>query len=191
MITAMTRSTSELWDGLRADPAWRRLRREGPDACPPTLQLARFLAKHRVRFPRQKAERIRRSLRCDFDGLAREMRRTFADVHDARRDRDRRRRAEVHLAELLQTEFAGCGVAPKIARLALLGAPEVTQVIPIDSRWMNALREAGFEIRPPQLANERRYRFFEDALCEAAYALGVRPTDADGIPFGWLLNEGV
>jgi hypothetical protein len=134
---------------------------------------------------------IRRALDRDFDGLAREMRETFARIHDKRRDRDTRRREEVRLAVLLQEELAGCGVAPKIARLALLGASEVSLVIPIDSRWVSSLREQGADVTPAQLSNERRYREIEDVLVEAAYALKVTPACADGIPFGWLLGEGV
>jgi hypothetical protein len=135
--------------------------------------------------------RIRRALDRDFDGLAREMRETFARIHDKRRDRDTRRREEVRLAVLLQEELAGCGVAPKIARLALLRAEEVTQLIPVDSRWQNALREHGADVTPGDLTNERRYRDVEDVLVEVAYELKVTPVSADGIPFGWLLGEGV
>lgn len=191
VITAMTRSSVELWDGLGRDPDWQHMRRGGPDACPSRDTLQRFLAKHRVRFPAQKAVRIRRAIDRDFDGLAGEIRAVFANVHDTRRDRDTRRREEIRLAVLLQEELAGCGVAPKIARLALMGASEITQVIPIDSRWQNALRDAGVDVTPAQLGTEKRYRPIEDALCEAAWELGVRPVDADGVPFGWLFGEGV
>lgn len=191
MITSMTRSSSELWGGLAADPQWGRMRTEGPKGCPSEATLVRFLAKHRVRFPAQKAVRIRRSVDRDFAGLAKEMRSIFTQVHDARRDRATRRREDLRLAVLMQEELAGCGVAPKIARLALLGASEVTQLIPLDSRWQNALREHGYELTPAQLSNENRYREFEDAICEASYVLGVRPSDADGVPFGWIFEEGV
>ena len=105
---------------------------------------------------------------------------------------ERRRQEEVRLAVLLQEELAGCGVAPKVARLLLLlGAQEITQIIPIDSRWLNALEKAGHAIDTGDLARERTYRPIEDALCDVSYKLGVRPTDADGIPFGWLVSEGV
>lgn len=189
MITSMTRSTNDLWEGLAADPTWEKIRGGGPEACPSEAFLRRFLAAHRIRFPAQKALRIRRSLDRDFAGLAKEMRSTFATVHDARRDKTIRRREEVRLAVLLQEELAGCGVAPKIARLALMGAQEITQVIPLDSRWQNALREHGYDLTPAQLANEPRYREFEDAICEASYVLGVRPTDADVVPFGWTFED--
>jgi hypothetical protein len=131
--------------------------------------------------------RIQRALARDFEGLAREMRETFARIHDKRRDRDMRRREEVRLAVLLQEELAGCGVAPKIARLALLGADEVTQLIPVDSRWQNALREHGADVTPAHLTNERRYREVEDVLVEVAYELKVTPVSADGAGFGWAL----
>jgi hypothetical protein len=133
--------------------------------------------------------RIRRSLDRDFDGLGAEMRRAFTATHDARRSPAIRRVEEVRLAVLLQDELAGCGVAPKIARLLLLGAREITQVIPIDSRWQSALRGVGCDVTPSDLANERRYRDVEDELCEASYRLGVRPVDADGVGFGWLFEE--
>jgi hypothetical protein len=82
-------------------------------------------------------------------------------------------------------------VAPKVARLLIMGAQEITQVIPIDSRWQNALGEAGHGIDSASLSREASYRAIEDVLCDVSYELGVRPTDADGIPFGWLLDEGV
>jgi hypothetical protein len=132
---------------------------------------------------------MERAFRRDFDGLAREIRCTFARVHDQRRDRDTRRSEELRLAALFANELAGCGVAPKVARLALAGAPEVTQLIPIDSRWQGALREAGVNVTPADLTNETRYRVIEDAIVEAAHALGVRPCDADGVGFGWLFEE--
>src|SRR5580704_17139077 len=68
-ITSLTRSTPDLREGLYADPEWLRLRREGPSGCPPVRSLRRFLAKHRIRFPAQKAVRIRRAVDRDFDGL--------------------------------------------------------------------------------------------------------------------------
>lgn len=191
MITAQTRSSRPLWDGLRADPAWRALRSGGPQQCPNGTRLASLLKSHGIRFPVQKATRIRRAVDRDFDGLAAEIRTTFARIHDRRVGRDRRRDEEVRLSVLLQDELAGCGVAPKIARLLIMGATEITQVIPIDSRWQNALAEAGYAISVGELAREDKYRALEDVLCEVSYELGVRPTDADGIPFGWLLNEGV
>jgi hypothetical protein len=191
MITAQTRSTMVLWDGLGADRAWHALRRGGPSECPSASALAALLRKHNVRFPAQKAKRIRRATDRDFGGLAAEVRRTFANVHDRRASRDRRRREEIRIAVLLQEELAGCGVAPKIARLLVMGAREITQLIPIDSRWMNALAEAGHTVTPAELARETAYREIEDVLCDASYELGVRPADADGVPFGWLLGEGV
>jgi hypothetical protein len=191
MITVQTRSTPPLWIGLSADPAWNALRWGGSTNCPSRSALASLLTKHRIRFPEQKAERIRRAVDRDFEGLASEMRNAFARVHDRRASRERRRTEEVRIAVLLQKELAGCGVAPKVARLAFMGAPEVTQVIPIDSRWINALREAGHTVEQSQLAHEEPYREIEATLCEVCDRLGVRPTLADGIPFGWLLGEGV
>jgi hypothetical protein len=191
MITSMTRSSVELWDGLHDDPEWMRLTRGEPSACPSQARVRRLLVRHNIRFPAQKAARIRRAIDRDFDGFAEEMRATFAGVHDRRRARDVRRREEVRLAVLLQDLLARCGVAPKIARLAIMGAPEITQLIPIDSRWMNALREAGADVTPTQLATESRYFQIEEAICEAAYRLKVHPSVADGIPFGWLVGEGV
>jgi hypothetical protein len=72
-----------------------------------------------------------------------------------------------------------------------MGASEITQIIPIDSRWQSALDDAGYAIKPADLADEQAYREIEDVLCEVAYGLGVRPTDADGVGFGWVLEEGV
>lgn len=191
MITSMTRSTNELWDGLRADAEWNALRKGGPRECPSRPTIERFLRGHGIRFPAQKAARIRSSIDRDFEGLAIEMRQTFAQVHDRRRDRVARREAEVRLSVLIQEELKGCGVAPKIARLLIMGATEVQQVIPIDSRWMSALDKAGYELNAAALANEKLYRPIEDVLCEASYRLGVTPATADGVPFGWLFNEGV
>jgi hypothetical protein len=191
MITSMTRSTPELWQELAADPEWRRMGREGPAGCPNQRALSRFLRHHGIRFANQKAARLRRAVDRPFERIADELRDTFARVHDRRRARDVRRREEVRLAELLQDGLAGCGVAPKIARLALLGAREITQIIPIDSRWMTALREHGADVTPAQLSSEQRYRDVEDVLVQVSYELGVTPAVADGIPFGWLLGEGV
>jgi thermostable 8-oxoguanine DNA glycosylase len=191
MITVQTRSTTDLWNALNADPDWHALRRGGPHRCPSRQSLSTFLKKHGVRFPQQKADRIRRSVDRDFAGLAQEVRRTFESVHDKRVSRGRRRLEEVRLSILLQEVLRGCGVAPKVSRLALLGAQEITQVIPIDSRWVNALEEAGHVVKQADLAHEESYREIEDVLCEVSYGLGVRPIDADGVGFGWALEEGV
>jgi hypothetical protein len=189
-VTAMTRDTPALWAGMDADTEWIRLMRKGPDECPSLELLQALLARHRIRFPAQKALRIRRSVDRDFAGLAKAMRETFARVHDKRLNQAARRRAEIDLAVQFQKELSGCGVAPKIARLALMRAEEVTQVIPIDSRWQNALAEQGVEVTPGQLSHESRYRVIEDELCAAAHELGVWPKIADWLPFGWLLPEG-
>ena len=191
MITVQTRSTADVWERLGEDPAWHALRGHGPRGCPSESRIASFLKRQGIRFPAQKALRIRRAVERDFDGLAKEIRRTFANVHDRRVSRERRRQEELRLAVLLQEELAGCGVAPKVARLLMTGAREITQVIPIDSRWLNALEKAGHAIGTADLAHERTYRPIEDVLCEVSYKLGVRPTDADGVPFGWLVSEAV
>jgi hypothetical protein len=193
MITVQTLSTARLWSGLGGDPRWHALRRGGPERCPSRGGIATLLRVHGVRFPEQKAARICRAAAegRDFEGLAKDVRKTLTLVHDARLYRDRRRREEVRLAVAMQDALAGCGVAPKVARLALLGLQELTQIIPIDSRWMNALRDAGYVLTPADLTREDVYREVEDELVEAAWDLGCRPSDCDGVPFGWLFGEGV
>jgi hypothetical protein len=184
-----TRITNDLWLGLRDDPAWNAICRGGPEECPPKASLTATLRRHGIRFPIQKAERLRKARSRDFGAIAREIRQTFEKVHDRRSNPGRRRQAELALSTLLQEELRGCGVAPKVSRLALtMGASEITQLIPIDSRWQSALEEAGHGIRPADLADEARYRPIEDVLVEVSHELGIRPTDADGIGFGWLVS---
>src|SRR5690349_10594921 len=61
MITSQTRDTPELWEGLRADERWMELRAAGPSRCPTERLLARLLSDHPIRFPSQKARRLRRA----------------------------------------------------------------------------------------------------------------------------------
>jgi hypothetical protein len=191
MVTVQTRMTADFWTAMNGDPDWRAVVRGGPERCPSGRSLYSLLSRHGVRFPRQKADRMRHASGCDFDSLAAEVRQTFGHVHDKGATRERRRAEEVRLAVLVQEVLGGCGVAPKVSRLALLGAREITQVIPIDSRWQTSLAKAGHVIDPGDLVRESSYRRIEDVLCEVSHELGVRPCDADGVGFGWVLGEEV
>lgn len=187
MITAQQRSSEEFWKGINADPRWRALRNGGARNCPRESTLVRILADNRVRFPQQKAERLRLGASKDFERIAAAARLVLRERHDTGARRAARRTAEVELAELIQHELRGCGVAPKVSRLMMkLPDGDFEHVVPIDSRWQAALDTAGATVDPASLAKESTYRAIEDQIVRAAYALRVEPMLADGAIFGWL-----
>jgi hypothetical protein len=189
VVTAMT-SAEGLWDRLQQDEkGWQGLVGGGPSNIPSARRIEKILRTNKVRFPAQKAARIHESRKREFDCIALYMRVAFADVHDKKKSVLDRRSMELDLAAMIQDELAGCGVAPKIARLMMYGCEETAQVIPVDSRWQSALAERGVEVTPADLTNEQRYRRVEDAIVDACRLLRVRPKDADGIAFGWLATE--
>jgi hypothetical protein len=186
MITSQTRDTPELWAGLRADERWMQLRAAGPSLCPNERSLARLLGDHPIRFPSQKARRLRRAADRDFEGLADLLRSGLRETHDRRQRREAMRREEVRLACALQEELGGCGVAPKIARLILVLLTEFHHVIPVDSRWQGALEGAGASVPAGAFARESSYVLIEEQIARASYELGVLPAVADGAIFGWI-----
>lgn len=187
MITAQQRSSEVFWQGINADARWRALRNGGARNCPRESTLVRILSENRVRFPQQKAERLRLGASKDFEQIAAAARLVLRERHDAGARRAARRAAEVELAELIQHQLRGCGVAPKVARLMMkLPDGDFEHVVPIDSRWQGALESVGSAIEPASLAKESTYRAIEDQIVRAAYALRVEPLLADGAIFGWL-----
>jgi hypothetical protein len=186
MITSQQRITPDLWRLLDADERWRALQAGGPRACPQERSLVRLLRDHGLRFPTQKARRIRLGASRDFGGLADLARSILREAHDRTRHRRTLRREELRLACAVQEELAGCGVAPKIARLILVLTGTFEHVIPIDSRWMAALESAGADVGRIAVAREATYQIVEEQIVSAAYDLGVLPVFADGAIFGWL-----
>lgn len=186
MITSQQLMTDDLWKRLDADARWRSLRGGGPRGCPSERSLALLFRDQKIRFPRQKAARIKASENRDFEGLATLTRSVLRDNHDRQAHRETRRREEVRVAVALQDELGGCGVAPKIARLALRFTGEFEQLVPIDSRWQNALSAVGVEVEQSSFARESTYVLIEDEIARAAYSLGVPPALADGAVFGWV-----
>lgn len=185
MITSQQLISEDLWARLDADERWRGLRNGGPSACPSERALASLFRDQRVRFPKQKAARIRTARDRDFEGLAALARSVLRENHDRRARRETLRREEVRLAVALQDELGGCGVAPKIARLALRFVGEFDHVVPLDSRWRNALAAVGVEVDQSAFAREASYILIEDEIARAAYSLGVSPVMSDGAIFGW------
>lgn len=186
MITSQTRDTPELWKGLAEDERWMSLRERGPAGCPTERALASILRDHGIRFPSQKARRLRRAADRDFNGLASLLRGSLRETRDRKRAAGARREEEVRLACALQQELKGCGVAPKIARLILVLLREFDHVVPIDSRWQSALEGAGANVRSGAFAREATYVEVEHEIARAAYDLGVLPAVADGAIFGWI-----
>jgi hypothetical protein len=56
-------------------------------------------------------------------------------------------------------------------------------VIPIDIRWLNALKARGVDIEMKKLKDEDEYREVEDVLCRAAVDEGLLPSQADAVVF--------
>jgi hypothetical protein len=187
MITVQTRMSVPFWRDLDADPRWRDLLRNGPEGLPPRRVIQLLLRDHGVRFAGQKAERIRTAASREW-GLIAES--AFAARGTLQvRTRQRHRLTELAAVETIQRELASCGVAPKVSRLMLTGADWALHLVPIDSRWMVALRSHGFEVAAADLSSEPRYRAIEEAICQCAYAHRVPPLYADGVVFGWLSSE--
>jgi hypothetical protein len=186
MITSQQLITEDLWNRLDADARWRALRNGGPMACPSERTLTSLFRDQRIRFPQQKATRVKRAQTRDFTGLAAFARSLLRDTHDKRARPDTLRREEVRLAVALQEELSGCGVAPKIARLALRFCGEFEQLVPIDSRWQNALAAVGVEVEQVEFARESSYVLIENEIARAAQSLSVPPALCDAAVFGWL-----
>jgi hypothetical protein len=186
MITSQQLISDDLWTRLNADARWRSLGSGGPKACPSEFSLAALFGDQKIRFPKQKAARIRTARNRDFEGLATLARSVLREHHDRRARRETLRREEVRLAVAMQAELGGCGVAPKIARLALRFIGEFDHLVPIDSRWQNALGAVGVEIEQSSFSREASYFAIEEEIARAAYSLGVSPVMSDGAIFGWL-----
>jgi len=186
MITSQQLINADLWNRLENDPRWRTLRAGGPGACPSERAIATLFKEQRIRFPKQKAHRIRLARSRDFAGIALLSRSVLREAHDRRSRPEKLRAAEVNLAVALQEELAGCGVAPKIARLLMRFTGEFEHVIPVDSRWKNALDAVGVTVEQADFARENTYVIIENELARAAYDLGVSPVHADGAVFGWV-----
>jgi hypothetical protein len=186
MITSQQLINEDLWKRLDADTRWRSLRSGGPKGCPSERTLAALFRDQRIRFPAQKAARIRSAKTRDFEALGTLARSILRDNHDRRVNRETLRREEVRLAIALQDELGGCGVAPKIARLALRFVGEFDHLVPVDSRWKNALAAVGVEVAETDFAHERTYILIEEEIARAAYSLDVSPVMADGAIFGWI-----
>ena len=186
MITSQQLISEDLWARLDADPRWRALRNGGPRSCPSERSLASLFRDQRIRFPGQKAARVKRAQGRDFEALGSLSRSILRDAHDRRARSEKLRAEEVRLAVAFQEELAGCGVAPKIARLAIRFTGEFEQLVPIDSRWVNALSAVGVDVAQSELAREVSYVALENEIARAAYHLSVPPSLADGAVFGWV-----
>jgi hypothetical protein len=187
MITVQTRMTAAFWRDLDADRRWRNLLHDGPEGLPPTRVVRRLLRDHGVRFASQKADRIRTASSRQWDLIAESALAARGTLNV--RTRQRHRLVELAAADTIQRELASCGVAPKVSRLMLTGADWALHLVPIDSRWVSALRSHGFDVLAADLASETRYRAIENAICRCAYVHRIPPVYADGVVFGWLSSE--
>jgi len=190
MVTSQTRITASFWERLNEHEEWRGLVRANGRQLPTRSSLERCFRETGIRFPRQKAERLKTSRNVSFEELASATRGMLASTHDRGASWKARRQAEVRIAELVEQRLRGAGVAPKIARLMLTGTGDCHHLVPIDSRWLATLARLGVVVSPQQLSRESGYRLVEDQIVRAAHELRVHPVLADGIAFGWLLDGG-
>lgn len=98
---------------------------------------------------------------------------------------------ELTVVNSLLRQGRGMGVGPKVARLMMIWDPQTgsmgsayRRVIPLDRRWINALRQQGEDITC-NLGREASYRHVEAQICRAAEHVGMLPFLADGAVFGW------
>ncbi len=190
MITVQTRSAMDLWDGLHEDPRWSALRRGGPEDSPPRRSLYVFLKKHGVRFPQQKAERIRQAFDRDFAALADEVRETFGRIQTREPRPSAPRGSEaLDLAPGRPSGVRGRseGVAVGPAGRSGDHADHPHRLALAERPRRSRLRHQAGRPRQRRLLPRDRGR-----PLRGLYRLGVpAPPTRDGVGFGWVLAEGV
>lgn len=191
MITRQQRISNSFWNRVFLDRTWRTISESYPKKRPHFRVVQDTLHHLNIRFADSKARQICNAWDRDFATISKTMRTVLSHHHD-RGYSNNCRSAELEVAHLMQVILSGCGVGPKIARLMMLWDPangmglDFRYVIPIDSRWVNCLIEAGVDPSLLNISTENRYRRVETHLVTAAYELGIFPCEADGIIFGWI-----
>lgn len=187
VITSQQRITDGFWAGVHEDEEWSAVAYAGANDPRPTVEaLQEILLRHGVRRHLDKGRWIHRAWEdLDVDVIAQA-------GEDATTEGTTSRASELQVVASLLRECRGLGVGPKVARLMMIWNPELgtmgvsfRHVIPLDRRWINALREEGVDIEP-NLSNEASYRAVEDEICSAAVDAGLLPFLADGAVFGWM-----
>ncbi len=189
-LTSIQPITDTFWNGLYEDEEWMAFVHAGEHDQPPAeADLRDLLRRHCVRRHVDKASWLLRAWNeFDFPTLAQFGVDTIAEGASSR---ESELALVVHIYELL-ADCRKLGVGPKVARLMMIWDPEAGTmgsafkwVIPLDRRWINALRREGVDISP-NLSREVSYRGVEEEICAAAEAAGMLPFLADGAVFGWL-----
>ena len=171
------------------DPDWTRISHASEDdVSPGESAIDEILLRHGIRNHRTKAKWIHQAwTEIEFKELVSRATSVLTPGPESPRVR------ELRMVDTILRECHGFGVGPKVARLMMIWIPEAGRgldfrhVIPLDNRWIRALRERGVEIQG-SLWNERGYREIEEEVCRAAYDLNILPFLADSAVFG-LLDE--
>ncbi len=187
MVTSQSRSTPSFWNQIGADTRWNRLREGGAEECPNEKSIFTILKENGVRFPSQKADRLRKATRRDPEATASDVRERLRRSHDrfvsARsltgRGRSPRRSfsrrnfvVDVESLQNRETYSPTFGVSFPTSRL------------PIDSRWderVERWRSRDRHNRPRE--GNFALRVIEDDIARAAYDVGIPPALADGVIF--------